>query len=367
MRRLALLLLLIAPLARAERPASTPSTTSLFSPKLFGRSGTLVDKSMNPAISVSGLFMGTAGSAISPADRGIDLREIEAVFTAAVDPYFLGNVVINKEKDDKFFGVEEAYMVTLGLPLVTVRAGKYRVFFGKDNQLHTHALPLIDRPLTTRKLLDEDGLDSFGVQASILVPVPWYMDLTVGGLSASRTPVFASPNSEAIAGNARLSNLFDLSDEATLEIGGSYAGGNNAAARSSHYLGADVSLKYRSLAGKGNLAIAWVNELVHATRNGLGGATSDTWEEGWGFYSSVLNRFFQRFWLGVRFDYLKTMPLAGAEITTGQNLMAAWVPTEFSAIQVQAGLYQTRGKPGSDWQALVQYNMTIGSHPAHAY
>jgi len=158
-----------------------------------------------------------------------------------------------------------------------------------------------------------------------------------------------------------------LSEVTTLEIGASYAGGDNKVRQANHYLGADVTLKYRSGRGKGDLAIAWVNELLYGNRKGFASTGTADWDKAWGAYSTVLVRFFQRTWVGGRFDYLKYLPTGGAIQQSGENLMIAYVPSEFSAIQLQGGLIQTLGKPGNDWVAMLQYNMTIGSHPAHAY
>lgn len=330
--------------------------------KIFGGSS-LVDKSMNPAISLNGLFLGGFGTAQEK--HGLRIQEIEAQFTAAVDPYFMGNFIVTSEAGAPL-EVEEAYLSTLSLPRVTLKAGKFLANFGKNNPIHTHAQALIDKPLVNRTLLGEDGFNSFGAEASLLVPAPWYMDLTVGGMSSGTTPLYNSLSDTSMALTSHLENLFDLSDQTTLSVGLSYSMGDNQTRNMSHYWGADTTIKYVSGKGKGEFALAWTNEVIASKRTSYAFLTTPDWETAWGAYSTLLARLNPRFWVGGRFDYVAT-DLGTVNKTKAENLILAYVPSEFSALRLQGGLVQKPFSTSSDWQALLQFNMTIGSHPAHAY
>lgn len=340
-----ILLLALSP-ARAEDAAKATATAG--QPKLFGGGG-LVDKSMNPAVSVNGLFLGAWGNNVPNADRGLLLQEVEAQFSAAVDPYFYANVILAAEPGTGV-GVEEAYITTLSIPHLTFKAGKFLVNFGKNNLLHTHAQPLIDRPLVN-KMFFADAFNSVGLETSFLVPTPWYMDLTVGIVRAQGSNAFTTTEPQQVGGTVRLDNLFDLTDTTTLGVGGSFATGRNAAGTMDKLFGADVTLKYVTGKGKGDFGISWANEFINTTGQ-------------WGVYSTPLVRLNQNWWTGVRFDYFKNPTDAK---TSAENLVIAYVPSEFSAIRVQGGIQQNPGGAPSTWQTFVQYNMTIGSHPAHAY
>lgn len=340
--------------ARAE----TSTAIAAGSPKIFGGSG-MVDKSMNPAISVNGLFLGAAGNAAP--DQGLTVQEVEAIFSASVDPYFYSNIVLSMERVDSI-EVEEAYAVTLAIPAVNLKFGKFLANFGKNNLIHTHGQQLIDRPLVNRRILGDEGLNSIGLEASWLVPVPWYLDLTVGTQSASRADTFQSPDPKALTVLVRMDHLFDLSDATTLGLGGSFATSHNAMSERTHLFGGDLTLKYVEAKGRGTFAVAWTNEILFGKRNGF--VAPDAMGQ-WGLYSTLLLRLSQIFWVGGRFDYYKeTDPVSDA--TKGESLVLAYVPSEFSAIRLQGGLVQAPGVP-SEWLALLQYNMVIGSHPAHAY
>lgn len=330
--------------------------------KVLGGSA-LVDKSMNPAISINGLFLGSYGTAQEK--HGLRIQEIETQFTAAVDPYFLGNFIIAIEGDGAI-EVEEAFMSTLSLPRVTLKAGKFYTNFGSNNRIHTHAQSFIERPLVNKTLLGEEGFNSFGMEASVLIPTPWYMDLTVGGVNGSTTPMYTSESDASLVLTSRLENLFELSDQTTLSFGLSYSTGDNQTKNMSHYFGADSTLKYVSGKGRGEFAVVWTNEIIASKRTGYQVLTTPEWETGWGAYSTLLARLSTQFWVGGRFDYLSTHDFATTS-AKGENLIIAFVPSEFSAIRLQGGLLQPVGGGKTQWQALAQYIMTIGSHPAHAY
>jgi len=329
--------------------------------KVFGGSG-LVDRSLNPAISVNALFLGSYGSAAESV--GLNIQEVEGIFSASIDPYFFGMVVLTSEGGQSL-GVEEAYASTLSVPHVTLKAGKFLGNFGKNNLLHTHAQPLVDRPLVNRILFGEEALNSVGVEADLLVPVSWYFDLIVAAINGKMAGPFNAYHDESVAGVARMEHLFDLSDETTLGIGTSYAIGENEEKRINHYVGADAVIKYVSTKGRGDFAIAWTNEFIYGRRNGI--MTGDLGEKSWGVYSSVVVRIQRRFWIGSRFDFLKKVDLApDFPRTTAENLLVAYVPSEFSAIRLQGGLTQTNAH-ADQWQVLLQLIISMGSHPAHAY
>ena len=323
-----------------------------------------VDRTMNPAISMNGLFLGNWGPAIEEG-KGIKLQELEGQFTAAVDPYFFANFILSIEGADGSMSPEEAWVSTLGLPVVSLKVGKFLQNFGKNNLIHTHAQPLIDRPLVNQLILGEEAFNTSGVQADILVPLPWYVNLSIAGVSAKSSDLFSAPKEENLANVTRLENLWDLTDATTLGLGISYAFGNNLASKLSQFLGADLTVKYVSPKGRGNLAVIWTNEYIQGWRPGLLTLAAPDWENGFGFYSTLMTRIHPTFWLGGRFDQVSRTS-SSTDKRTAENLLIAYVPTEFSAVRLQTGVTQETGQE-TKWQALLQLNVTIGSHPAHAY
>ncbi|MFM8314495.1 MAG: hypothetical protein ACKOA8_09440, partial [Deltaproteobacteria bacterium] len=297
-----------------------------------------VDRTMNPAISMNGLILGNWGPAIAEG-KGLQLQEIEGQFTAAVDPYFFANFILSIEGASGSMSPEEAWVSTLGLPVVSLKVGKFFQNFGKNNLIHTHAQPLIDRPLVNQLVLGEEAFNTSGIQADVLVPLPWYMNLSVAGVTAKTAELYQGTRDEDLANVTRIENLWDLTDATTLGLGASYSVGNNQANQLSHYLGADLTLKYVSPKGRGSFAVIWTNEYIQGWRKGYMNLTEPTWDKGYGVYSILMARIHPTFWLGGRFDQVSRTS-SSTDKRNAENLIIAYVPTEFSALRLQTGVTQ---------------------------
>lgn len=333
--RTLLALVLLSTAAHADNSAATVNAAASGSQKLLG-SGTLIDKAKNPAVTVNALIGGAFGDALPAADRGLRVQDAEAMFAAAVDNHVYGNLVL-RAPGGAGFGVEEAYITTLSLSPVTLKAGKFLVSFGKNNWRRSRGQPLIDRPLVNRRLLG-GGFNSVGAEASVLLPLPWHADLTVGGVRADGSGAFSAGNPENLAGTARLEMRFPVGEGTTIDLGGSFARSRENLA------GADLTLRLA--------AVAWTTEWIRKW---------DT-EAASGVYSSLLWEVAPLWWVGGRFDWLDS----GGTSTTAENAILAFVPSEYFVLRAQGGIVQNPGG-GTTWQALAQMGITIGSHPAHPY
>ena len=148
-------------------------------------------QSMNPDISV---ILDVAGAgfvgepvqlgAHDPNTNGFNLQQLEMSIGKTVDPYFRfdGNIVFAQ------FGVEieEAYATTLGLPGATqVRAGQFLTRYGRLNNTHPHTWDFVDQPLPNGRIFGGEGSRGLGVEGSILVPLPWYVEVLVSETMAN--------------------------------------------------------------------------------------------------------------------------------------------------------------------------------------
>src|SRR5262249_22687810 len=140
---------------------------------------------------------------------------------ADVDPYFHANALISltQEAGTTDFGVdpEEVYFETISIPLATFKAGKFKAALGKENQLHTHAFPFIDPPLINDILLGDEGLNEMGVSASVLLPAPWFMEVTAQGIGTNNDVLYNPSDSKQMAWLGEWRNLWDVNDDLTLE------------------------------------------------------------------------------------------------------------------------------------------------------
>ena len=343
-------------------------------------------KAFNPDVSVN--FLGllrhdTAASedrATAPYN-GLSLQEAEIQFFSPVDAYLNAVALFSIEEENGEFGIdpEEVYLETTTLPYVTVRAGKYKLALGKHNQLHTHAFPFIDAPLFQTKITGDEGLNASAVSAAALVPLPWFSELTVQGYSLANEALYGDASTTpgttvgAPTGKAgfltRYRNLWEFGDDATLEFGLSGAKGKNAYGRNTTAVGGDLTLKWRPAEGGKYHALIWNTEYLRATRLGRldpgGSGLNDARIGGAATYVQV--QFAERWWIQARAEILG-LPKNDVEPNhTKQSALLAFFPSEFSGFRLQVDHERDHARPKSDHAVTLQYNVTIGAHPAHAY
>jgi len=337
-----------------------------------------VSSAFNPAISVNGLFLGGYASSPRTTSRltgldfhnGFNLQEAEFQFTADVDPYWKANFILSVDRNGET-GVEEGYVTSEELPYdllpqnTSLKLGKFYATFGKHNLLHTHAFPFIDQPLINRAVFGNEGLKEPGLGVNYLLPAPWFSELTFQGLAGENDGLFHF-TSDAKRRGAYLGhwkNFFDLSDETTVELGNSYIAGRNSDSghRLSQAAGLDLTLKWRPLQMATERGLIWQSEYLYFSRD----REREALTRGGGLYSSLQYQFARRWWIQGRYDLLG-IPNFDEGRKNRWSTLLAFVPSEFSAIRLQHSYTsQERGSPVN--QLLLQFNYTIGSHPAHQY
>ena len=108
-------------------------------------------------------------------------------------------------------------------------------------------------------------------------------------------------------------------------------------------------------------ALIWQSEYLYFTRD----RGREPFTRGGGLYSSLQHQFARRWWIQGRYDLLGVPKFDDGRKHRWSTLLA-FVPSEFSAIRLQHSYTsQERGSPVN--QLLLQFNYTIGSHPAHQY
>ncbi len=310
--------------------------------------------SMNPDISLSGLFLYDNLA-------GLGVQEIELQASSDIDPYLRGSVMFSFAPDPltKEFGadVEEAYVDTLDLPALTLRAGKFKAALGKENGLHTHALPFLDAPLANTALLGDEGFNDVGLSASLLVPLPWFVEVTAQAFDSANSELFASPVSGDLAGLGALKTLLELGDNATLEAMFSGAGGRNATEDITDIENMALTYKWRP-----NEARALVLGGEWMRRNVAFTAGQETRR---GIAAWLQFQFARRWWIEGRFDTLAHAELISPD-TRKSSALLAYVPSEFSAYRLQYDWIESQVN-APEHKISLQLNFAMGVHPAHSY
>jgi len=359
-------------------------------------SATGISRAFNPAMSVNCLFDGMYTDQKKPVwdeiglQPGLHYQEISIEMTSNVDVY-LQSKVVTSAAEESGLAIEEAYISTLRMPIpVTIRGGKMFNTFGRHNLYHLHHMPFAEVPLIHQQVFGPD-LRDVSIEASYLLPLDWYTDFTVGILNGDNNYLFHSDKQNAFAYLMHMDNLYDVTDEITLRVGGSYLLGERGLHHSdeffsmvgsdtteifSHIWGADFHLKWRPLQYGRYRSFTLQAEYISA-RLKLNNNYSDHLH---GFFIQGLGQIHLRWWLQARYgwfhrpdelhnffpepeslNYNNHTALEGDRI----SLSIAYVPTEFAAYRLQYNLFELNGS--KEQQIVAQVNITIGSHPAHKY
>jgi hypothetical protein len=377
-----------APAGDQAAPAAATAETSA------GRPGAGL---MNPALSaiIDGTFgsygnsradFDAAGVPVAGDDpgrnsEGFGMQEIELALTSAVDPYLEGALFLTIPNLDGI-EVEEAYLVTTSLPFnLQVKAGSFRSQVGRNNTQHLHVQNFTRRPLFTALLFGADGFRGPGVQASVLLPLPWFATFYGEALSMgppdepSLTATFgggASRGPRNLTYAAALEQYWDLTDNASLLLGLNAATGRlfdcagmdpcpEGGARASRTLlyGTDLTYRWKPAnVAQSYASVQWTTELFW--RSVARGQT-----EGAGYTEPVV-QVARRWYVGGRFDLVGIPAGDNVPRRYGVSGSVTFAPTEFSRLR---GYLQEITGPGipSSTVAFFQTEISLGAHGAHPY
>lgn len=209
----------------------------------------------NPDISALGQVLGShTDDAGSPdADRpALHLGEAEFIFDAYLNPYIKGWFTLAGGEDG--IALEEAYAsVVKGLPWgLNLKAGKYRLGFGKLNAVHPHAYPFLYAPRSLQSLLfGEEGFNETGVQISALLPTPgdWASTFTadlIEGKAFHEASDGPDGSGTRLGAVGRWANTFLIGERGAFESGFSGATGIDSVGRDSRawLAGADAKARF---------------------------------------------------------------------------------------------------------------------------
>jgi hypothetical protein len=284
-------------------------------------------QTLNPDISIIGTFAGawfneddpTVFAEADPQNTGVNLQEIEIGFQGVVDPYFRFDSFISLQKEG--IEVEEAYATTLfSLPLASqLRGGIMRAKFGRINQIHREFQNFVTLPIVAAQFLGEH-LNPPQIELNIAPPfIPWYMELTAAGGSADvETASFAQDGNDLgkLLYNFHIANFFEITENLSVNLGGSYATGVNATGpdERTNLFGLDLFAKYRPLKNNPYQEVMFQTEWMW--RNAQ---TPEEKLKDYGFYAELVYRFLQRWNTGFRFGLTDTKTPIPFDLDNGGN------------------------------------------------
>ncbi|MGH7599464.1 MAG: hypothetical protein ACREOI_24175 [bacterium] len=363
--------------AEKKSTSSSPAQTSPQTSTSAGRPSS----SLNPAISVIGTLLGTAANADAfEKNINLGLQEAEFSFQAYVDPYAKadfyiafgrhgGNpLVAEAEEGHGGFepALEEAYLSTLALPYaLKVKAGVFRSAFGKLNLSHPHAHPFADAPRAYANFLGDEGLADTGVSINWLVPNPfgYFQELTFEFISGNtESPSFAKAIGNKFLYLGHLKNFFDLTENATLEVGlTGVVGPNDSTGQITKLGGVDLTYKWKPLQRNRYRSFTLMAEALFNQRNEIGGNTVKSK----GIYGFANYQIAKRWFLGGRYDYSE-FPETGDRHDEMFSGVLAFYTSEFQKLEWQLSRIEPADEK-SYMQILLRGVFVIGAHGAHEY
>ncbi len=318
-----------------------------------------------------------------PKRSGFNWQGLELALNSSVDPYLRLDVHLG------FCGegahVEEAYATTLALPAgLQARFGKFLTRFGRLNATHMHTWNFADQPFVLGRLFGGEGERGLGAELSLMLPLPWSVELVGSATEASgedSARSFLGAEERPLESlldplyTTALKQFFPLSDDWSLAWGlsanfGPHATGDDHRAE---IYGTDLYLKFRPLRRPEPRVVSLHSEWFYRRRQIAGGLLQD-----YGQFTELLWRFEKRWATAARYELgSPTYDLDGAFAldpldpawTNHRHRMSAslsFYPTEFSRFRWQWG-----GDRVTPERTIVSTFLTAevsaGAHGAHSF
>lgn len=394
-----------------------------------GQAGVAGGNIFNPKITVIADMVAAGVSQDDDTANTMQMREVEIGFSGHVDTWgrFDMTTTIHNHLDLGFghghdhdhegeeahehgggLELEEGYFTFLTLPGgFQARVGKFRAQVGKTNTYHPHSLPWTEYPLAMRSYLGEEGLIGTGVSLNWLAPWEQYTEFTYE---------FYKANSEADVGVAEMetdeyshlfrgNTFFDLTGSATFELGATslLAPAESSLDVDDTWLNAaDFTFRWAPFGDGSYRSFEWRTEIFGLRKTLLAHHDHDEddhdhdeddhdhdehgedeheedhdhEEEGelsretmLGLYSSLAYRF-NRWWeAGLRYDYAEG-PFDLHQEETEYGVFLTWWQSEYAYWRVnlvrnELTLDDIEAEPL--YKMYLQFNLSLGPHPAHKY
>ena len=319
----------------------------------------------NPNMSVVGDFQGGYHSE-GKKNYNAGINEAEIALQSVVDPYARADFFLSFGKDASgHFGadIEEAFITSLSLPKgLQLKAGKFKSAMGRINPVHSHALPFISLPTAYENYFGE-GINDEGMQMSWLLPNGlFYQELTVQGTDGPLDcPSFVRSTNNKYLGLAHLKNFFDLSKNATLELGFSAMTGPNDSALTTNMGAADLTYKWKPVQFNTYKSFTWQSEVFFSNAP----LKSDSVIKTMGMYSLINFQFARRWFFTGMYSY-SNKPYSVTIKEQSYSATFGWYATEFQKIEIE-GKTVTSNVGKETYQALLRWIFVIGTHGAHQY
>ena len=327
---------------------------------------------INPDISVIGQLIANRTDDANSVDKNkntLNLGETEIQFDSYLNPYARGTFVFTVENATSSVTIEEAYInIFKGLPDgFAVKAGKYRVGFGKLNPTHPHDYSSITAPRVMAAMLPgEDGYNEIGAQASYMLPTSGSWASIVSADIINGSSWHSDESGSAAGWVGRWSNSFLINDT-PLDLGLSATQGTNNVQwdKKTEVYGFDVKTKipFNSITRLTLQGEYFYNDsdVIVSTATGSFDRTGRK-----GFYAFCDLKFAQRWNAGVIYDQYNPSDNSSLTDSAIKGFLGFSFLEESTLLRLAYEQYMPQGSPVVN-TVMLQLLFSMGPHKAHQF
>jgi hypothetical protein len=320
-------------------------------------------------------------------DDTVNLREVELDFRAAIDPYADGVVIVALESEvpgEFEAAVEELLVNVKSLPVgfwespplgTKITLGRMRTEFGRNNRLHLHDLPQLNRPAAVEQFLGEEGHAATGASAQMFLPSPGdtALELTLQGFQGGNLPLAEEKSRPAWLANLRF--FLPLTDEHSFDVAliGFYGHNDPDGRRQSRAASLDWLYRWKPLRAGQSRSFLLGGQFFYARHEfevdtdgddvpDAGEATSP-----FGYYVWAQLQISRSLYVGVRWDRTDVLRDEDAYLRRVQPYVS-WYLSEFFRLRVayEHTWSDLEEEDGLD-SVLFEANVVFGSHPPEPF
>lgn len=309
----------------------------------------------------------------STGEDRFDVREAEILLLGPIDHRFDGllSLAAHRENGVSVAEIHEAFISTSKLiPRSRIKVGQYFLGIGRLNRTHRHEWNFISAPKVHRTFFGQEGVFDTGIEYNYLLPLPFYLDLTVGVTNGHTFGHShdAGKKPKQPTHYARMSSYHSFFG-AGAQTGLNYLSRTSEDKTKMTLVGLDFIAKWKE-ASMHNFLLqseAWLRTVKAP------GAES---EQTFGLYLFPQAALSSELFLGILWDYYTNLSLKTFNGTRIDNSEQHLVPTltykasEFSTLRLaySFGLEKHDGKSDRvDGKVEMQATFILGAHPAHEF
>jgi hypothetical protein len=300
--------------------------------------------------------------------------KLELSINGYLNPYARADAVIAWEGEENAV-VEEFYATILrGLPLgMNLRAGKYRLEFGRLNPVHPHAYSFINIPLVHEEFFGEEGLNDVALRSAFLISTgsaytEFMLGVTKGNALLEEDALADDDTTHLNPGLfGRLTTSMAVSETAELSLGTSVL-------NSVHEIAADqlrttlwgVDVKYKNVKSRYS-TILMEGEFIYRSQE------QEMYDnlQSYGGYAYLDWKFHKVYNAGGMFDYTRVKSLDGdigvSTDTWRGSLFVGFAPIEETSLLRLAGHWTKPENEDGFWELALQFVFSLGPHKPHNF